>query len=605
MDSASRVDISMQALNKRIEVMRKKNELSLLQSEIRRLEIELVEMESVGEQTLEVKTKAERPARRLPTVPVGRYQSDKGKPPELHLYDESSITGATGEKVGPVVIDSFVEPPITSTPGVVKPKVSTKIKPATYDGTGHWSDYKAHFDACAEINGWTEKEKGLYLAVSLRGQAQGVFGNLATKSCKYDELTKALEERFAPPNQTELYRVQLKERRQRASETLTELGQHIWRLTNLAYATAPVDVRETLAKEQFIDCLHNSDMRLRIKKARPKSLNEAVRHAVELEAFNKAEKKHEGTDFMRTTAQHVVETTKTQDGDIKALQGQLRDIQLTLQGLTKQSRFQPNTEINQSNSNGRGMGRGRTNYSQSFKRKCFDCGSENHLKRNCPKNQGSKEADVKPDQQMKNVSNAGAGLYANCKVDNIQTQCLVDTGATLTLLSIGMWESLKPCSSPILEKYEGNVFTASGTPLEVKGKTSVFIEINGIHCLCKVVAASIDLDLILGLDFFKGHNCQIDVSKNTLTIQGKPCKLICSGSIGCYRIALEEKIEIPAMSEIVIEGKVLGLRPDADGLYIVEPKGHILDDRKTMIARSLSYCKGKTPFRLMNLSAEA
>ncbi|MCG8076675.1 MAG: retroviral-like aspartic protease family protein, partial [Candidatus Thiodiazotropha taylori] len=215
---------------------------------------------------------------------------------------------------------------------------------------------------------------------------------------------------------------------------------------------------------------------------------------------------------------------------------------------------------------------GRPNFSQSLKRRCFGCGSENHLKRNCPKNQESKETDVKPDQQMKNVSNAWAGLYANCKVNNIQTQCLVDTGATLTLLSIPMWESLRPCSSPTLEKYEGNVFTASGTPLEIKGKTSVFIEINGMHCLCKVVVASIDLDLILGLDFFRDHNCLIDVSTNTLTIQGKPCKLDCSGSIGCYRIAVQEKIEIPAMSEMVIEGKVLGLRQDAGGLCIVEPK---------------------------------
>jgi hypothetical protein len=44
-----------------------------------------------------------------------------------------------------------------------------------------------------------------------------------------------------------------------------------------------------LAKEQFIDALIDVDMRLGIKQARPVSLNDAVRHAVELEAFNKAE----------------------------------------------------------------------------------------------------------------------------------------------------------------------------------------------------------------------------------------------------------------------------------------------------------------------------
>jgi hypothetical protein len=58
---------------------------------------------------------------------------------------------------------------------------------------------------------------------------------------------------------------------------------------------------ETLAKEQFIDFVVSSDMRLRIKQAQPTNLNDAVRHAVELKAFNRAEKKTlEGQGYMRT-----------------------------------------------------------------------------------------------------------------------------------------------------------------------------------------------------------------------------------------------------------------------------------------------------------------
>ncbi|KAH3740946.1 hypothetical protein DPMN_047663 [Dreissena polymorpha] len=60
----------------------------------------------------------------------------------------------------------------------------------------------------------------IYLAVSLRGPAQGVLGNLAQAARDYNTLLQALEERFAPPNQTELYRVQFRDRRQEASETL-------------------------------------------------------------------------------------------------------------------------------------------------------------------------------------------------------------------------------------------------------------------------------------------------------------------------------------------------------------------------------------------------
>ncbi|VDI23601.1 Hypothetical predicted protein [Mytilus galloprovincialis] len=127
------------------------------------------------------------------------------------------------------------------------------------------------------------------------GQAQAVLGDLPSeKRQNFSDLVSALEERFAPSSQTELYRVQFKERRQKASESLPELGQSIRRLSNLAYPTAPLD--------QFIDALVDSEMRLRIKQSRPKGLNDAVRLAVELEAYNKAENKvREGRGYLRQT----------------------------------------------------------------------------------------------------------------------------------------------------------------------------------------------------------------------------------------------------------------------------------------------------------------
>ena len=156
---------------------------------------------------------------------------------------------------------------------------TSNLKPATYDGTTSWLDYRSHFNACASLNKWSEEEKGMYLAVSLRGQAQGVLGNLPDSlQMDFKELSRSLEERFSPMNQTELYRAQLKERRQKATETLPQLGQDIRRLTRLAYPTASADVCETLAKEYFIDSLSSFDMRLRIKQAGPEHLNDARRH---------------------------------------------------------------------------------------------------------------------------------------------------------------------------------------------------------------------------------------------------------------------------------------------------------------------------------------
>ena len=59
-----------------------------------------------------------------------------------------------------------------------------------------------------------------------------------------------------------------------------------------------------MAKEQLIDALIDVDMRLGIKQARPVNLSDAVRHAVELEAINKAEiQKTEGNGYLRVASE--------------------------------------------------------------------------------------------------------------------------------------------------------------------------------------------------------------------------------------------------------------------------------------------------------------
>jgi hypothetical protein len=46
----------------------------------------------------------------------------------------------------------------------------------------------------------------MHLAVSLRGNAQGVLSNLPVNDQRnYDNVCKTLQQRFAPTNQTELY----------------------------------------------------------------------------------------------------------------------------------------------------------------------------------------------------------------------------------------------------------------------------------------------------------------------------------------------------------------------------------------------------------------
>ena len=202
MDNSDKFETSMKVLGKRLEVMKKKNEASLLHNEILTLESELRQLElEQGGWARAAESSRKKPKRHLPDLPESRRVSfETPEIPKLHLYDANSVDigsftplqqSTKSSKVEPQTsTPSKVEPQTsvpskvehqTSTPNKAEPPTSTltaiesnpsgsrnvKVKPATFDGTGSWLTYKAHFDAVAEINGWNQTEKGLYLAVSL------------------------------------------------------------------------------------------------------------------------------------------------------------------------------------------------------------------------------------------------------------------------------------------------------------------------------------------------------------------------------------------------------------------------------------------------------
>ena len=213
----------------------------------------------------------------------------------------------------------------------------------------------------AEINKWNDLLKATYLAVSLTGPA--LLGDLDRNARKdYAELTKALAARFGTENQQEVFRTALKSRSRKKDETLPELAQAVRRLTRQAYPEAPQRLRETLARDYFVDTLDDMDMRWRIHQSRPQTLNEALTIAVELEAFLYANR--------QTNRQARAILTRDNDANIGEEQrgtagasgtSELKEIKVMLQKILddKPRPF------------GRYTG-------------CHTCGDKSHFQRDCP-----------------------------------------------------------------------------------------------------------------------------------------------------------------------------------------------------------------------------
>ncbi len=69
-------------------------------------------------------------------------------------------------------------------------------RPERYDGRQHWNDYLTHFEMCAELSGWNDREKATQLAASLDGQALQVLSNLRREErLKVNHQVKAVQSR--------------------------------------------------------------------------------------------------------------------------------------------------------------------------------------------------------------------------------------------------------------------------------------------------------------------------------------------------------------------------------------------------------------------------
>uniref|UniRef100_K1Q3H1 Uncharacterized protein n=1 Tax=Magallana gigas TaxID=29159 RepID=K1Q3H1_MAGGI len=165
----------------------------------------------------------------------------------------------------------------------------------------------------------------------------------------------------------------MRERRQRAGETFSELGQAIQRLANMAYPTATFEFRDMLARDHFVDALDKPEMRIHIKQFRPRSLNDAVILAVELEAHQRAEMKCYARHInVEPSSDKLVELVKSLSAKIESLQTDLRDLQLQ-----------------------RSKDNALDTVLSSKRRLCYFCRKPGHLRRDCVVREQSKSKQIR------------------------------------------------------------------------------------------------------------------------------------------------------------------------------------------------------------------
>ena len=238
-------------------------------------------------------------------------------------------------------------------------------KPDRFDGKEDLSAYLQHFSLCSTLNGWSDRDKAQFLAVSLAGEARQVINGLDLGQIQdYGYIVSALQARFDPVGRTELHRVQLKNKVREPNESLAALADHVRILVERVFGELPMQSKDKMARDHFIDALNDGDMRTRVLQMRTTTLKEAAAAAVELEALQRAEKERSGPS-KRVREVHTAEKTAANPSlELAKVVGELAD---------KVSKLQ--------------MGERRQGGRAGSKNPdvvCFYCEEVGHIKRHCP-----------------------------------------------------------------------------------------------------------------------------------------------------------------------------------------------------------------------------
>ena len=166
------------------------------------------------------------------------------------------------------------------------------VMPEAFSAAGNeeWDSWLSHFEDCAVINEWNDARKAQFLAVRMRGAALLQLQSLSPDvRGDYTDLKRALREKFVPKERIELHKAEFRARRRERDEKLPDLASSLRRLVGKAYPEAIPDLQDSLAKDQFIDALEDREIRMKIRESGPKTLDEAVSRALQIEAMYEAE----------------------------------------------------------------------------------------------------------------------------------------------------------------------------------------------------------------------------------------------------------------------------------------------------------------------------
>ena len=184
------------------------------------------------------------------------------------------------------------------------------------------------------------------------------------------------------------------------------------------------------------------------------------------------------------------------------------------------------------------------------------------------------------------------GVYVPGSVNGVPVTFTADTGASRTIISKRLYESLPMEKRPSLNN-SSRLIGAGGAPITGAGKAKFEISLGPLDLLPEVLVAEIEDDALLGYDILRGSEgrpADILLSSNRIILEGMSIPVIQVGQEKTTRrVVMADDVEIPGGSEAVISVFVERFEADdeADLDYIVEPTDQFREKYPLQLAATL------------------
>lgn len=208
---------------------------------------------------------------------------------------------------------------------------------------------------------------------------------------------------------------------------------------------------------------------------------------------------------------------------------------------------------------------------------------------------------------MGDIRGDNDGIYVQGLIENIEANMLVDTGASVTIVSTKFFESLMETDQlPQIAPISVKLVSASGDEISVRGQCNMKLSFKDIEIPQAVIVAEIKTSCILGLDFLSKNSCDINLNKMMLKDQGLeiPC-FSKSSTMSCCKISLTEDIVIPPHCEYIALARVMNPSLELQ-TGILEPLGKFVGKHEILIPQTLVKVQGnEISVRYLNVNNES